>query len=214
MVVEGDPELQQAVRFALFHVLQASARAERRAMPAKGLTGTGYDGHAFWDTETSSLPVLTHTVPEAAADAARLATLDAPYRRAASTGAGARRRGIPLAHDPRRRVLAAIGRRARRPSTSTPTVADAVVALRERHRRPRVRARHRCRPARRDGAALAVPGPPRRARLLPHRRRHRTRRVQRARGQQRLHEPHGPTEPLRRGGHMRSTSRRGARRGA
>src|SRR5439155_5824408 len=36
--VEGDDEVQQAVRFALFHVLQASARAERRPIPAKGLT--------------------------------------------------------------------------------------------------------------------------------------------------------------------------------
>src|SRR5579884_655052 len=37
--IEGDPELQHAVRFALFQVLQAGARAERRAIPAKGLTG-------------------------------------------------------------------------------------------------------------------------------------------------------------------------------
>ena len=57
--VDGDPDCQQAVRFGLFHVLQASARAERRAIPGKGLTGTGYDGHAFWDTEGFVLPVLT-----------------------------------------------------------------------------------------------------------------------------------------------------------
>jgi len=69
--VEGDPEVQQAVRFALFHVLQSGARAERRAIPAKGLTGPGYDGHAFWDTETYVLPVLTYTQPGAAADALR-----------------------------------------------------------------------------------------------------------------------------------------------
>jgi alpha,alpha-trehalose phosphorylase len=67
----GDDEIQQAVRFALFHVLQASARAERRPIPAKGLTGTGYDGHAFWDTESFVLPVLTYTVPDAAQDALR-----------------------------------------------------------------------------------------------------------------------------------------------
>lgn len=66
VVVEGDQEIQQAVRFALFHVLQAGARAEGRAIPAKGLTGTGYGGHAFWDTETFVLPVLTYTVPAAA----------------------------------------------------------------------------------------------------------------------------------------------------
>ncbi|HEY0936476.1 MAG TPA: family 65 glycosyl hydrolase, partial [Trebonia sp.] len=49
--VDGDVEIQQAVRFGLFHILQAGARAEQRPIPAKGLTGTGYDGHTFWDTE-------------------------------------------------------------------------------------------------------------------------------------------------------------------
>jgi alpha,alpha-trehalose phosphorylase len=62
---DGDAEVQQAVRFSLFHVLQASARNETRAIPAKGLTGTGYDGHAFWDSEIFVLPVLTYTFPEA-----------------------------------------------------------------------------------------------------------------------------------------------------
>ena len=69
--VDGDPEGQQAVRFALFHILQAGARAERRIIPAKGLTGPGYDGHTFWDTETFVLPALTYSVPDAAADALR-----------------------------------------------------------------------------------------------------------------------------------------------
>jgi trehalose/maltose hydrolase-like predicted phosphorylase len=69
--VHGHAELQQAVRFALFHVLQAGARAERRAIPSKGLTGAGYDGHTFWDTEGFVLPVLTYTMPDAAADALR-----------------------------------------------------------------------------------------------------------------------------------------------
>ena len=67
--VDGDPALQQAVRFGMYHVLQAGARAERRAIPAKGLTGPGYDGHSFWDTEMFVLPVLTATNPGAAADA-------------------------------------------------------------------------------------------------------------------------------------------------
>jgi trehalose/maltose hydrolase-like predicted phosphorylase len=82
--VEGDPVCQQAVRFGLFHVLQASARAERRAIPGKGLTGTGYDGHAFWDTEGFVLPVLTYTAPAAAADALRWrsTTLDMARARA------------------------------------------------------------------------------------------------------------------------------------
>jgi alpha,alpha-trehalose phosphorylase len=69
--LEGDIELQQAVRFALFHTLQAGARAEQRAIGAKGLTGTGYDGHTFWDTERFVLPVLTYTAPHAAGDALR-----------------------------------------------------------------------------------------------------------------------------------------------
>lgn len=67
--VEGDGELQQAIRFAMFHLVQAGARAEGHAIGAKGLTGPGYDGHAFWDTEIFVLPVLTHLLPQAARDA-------------------------------------------------------------------------------------------------------------------------------------------------
>ncbi|HEV2121277.1 MAG TPA: family 65 glycosyl hydrolase, partial [Chloroflexota bacterium] len=69
--IEGDPQLQQAVRYALFQVLQAGSRAEQRPIPAKGLTGRGYDGHTFWDMETYTLPVLTYTTPDAARDALR-----------------------------------------------------------------------------------------------------------------------------------------------
>ena len=86
--LEGDPEIQQALRFALFHVLQAGARGEQRAIPAKGLTGPGYDGHTFWDSETFVLPVLTYTIPEAARDALhwRHATLDQARDRARVLG--------------------------------------------------------------------------------------------------------------------------------
>ncbi len=69
--VDGDPRLQQAIRFCLFHVLQAGARAEKRAIGAKGLTGQGYDGHTLWDTDTFVLPVFIYTQPEAASDALR-----------------------------------------------------------------------------------------------------------------------------------------------
>ncbi len=69
--VEGDDDLQQAVRFALFHVFQAAAQGTDRGIPAKGLTGTGYDGHTFWDTEVFVLPVLNHVWPQAAAEALR-----------------------------------------------------------------------------------------------------------------------------------------------
>ncbi|MEU9170415.1 glycosyl hydrolase family 65 protein [Streptomyces sp. NPDC048420] len=86
--VDGDEEIQQAVRFALFHVLQAGARAEQRAIPAKGLTGSGYDGHAFWDTETFVLPLLTYTEPGAVSEALRWRqkTLPAARERAEQLG--------------------------------------------------------------------------------------------------------------------------------
>ncbi|MDQ3875531.1 MAG: family 65 glycosyl hydrolase [Actinomycetota bacterium] len=76
--LEGDAPLQQAMRFALFHIVQAGARAEQRAIPAKGLTGRGYDGHTFWDMEMYVLPVLTYVAPEAVRDALqwRYTTLD------------------------------------------------------------------------------------------------------------------------------------------
>jgi len=86
--IHGDLELQSAVRASMFHCLQAGARAEQRAIPAKGLTGSGYDGHTFWDTETFVLPMLTYTAPKAAADALRWRqrTLDLARERAAVLG--------------------------------------------------------------------------------------------------------------------------------
>ncbi|MFF5081165.1 glycoside hydrolase family 65 protein [Actinoplanes sp. NPDC000266] len=82
--VDGDPEIQQAVRFGLFHVLQAAAQAGPHPIPAKGLTGNGYDGHTLWDTETYVLPVLTYTHPECAGMALRWrhSTLDKARDRA------------------------------------------------------------------------------------------------------------------------------------
>ena len=53
-------EIQQAIRFNLFHILQTSARAEDAGVPAKGLTGQAYEGHYFWDTEIYLLPFLTY----------------------------------------------------------------------------------------------------------------------------------------------------------
>ncbi len=82
--LDGDTEIQQAVRFGLFHLLQSGARAEARAIPAKGLTGPGYDGHTFWDQEMFVLPAFTYTVPDAAAATLRWrhSTLDHAYERA------------------------------------------------------------------------------------------------------------------------------------
>jgi alpha,alpha-trehalose phosphorylase len=59
-------EIQQAIRFNLFHILQASARADDVGVPAKGLTGQAYEGHYFWDTEIYLLAFLTYTSPQIA----------------------------------------------------------------------------------------------------------------------------------------------------
>src|SRR2546428_8412943 len=59
-------EIQQAIRFNLLHILQASARAEHAGVPAKGLTGQAYEGHSFWDTEIYMLPFLVYTSPRTA----------------------------------------------------------------------------------------------------------------------------------------------------
>jgi alpha,alpha-trehalose phosphorylase len=82
--LDGDPALQQAVRFALFQIVQAGARGEQRAIPAKGLTGSGYDGHSFWDMDMYTLRVMTYVAPAATRDALawRHATMDLAETRA------------------------------------------------------------------------------------------------------------------------------------
>ena len=82
--IPGQPEVQQAVRWNLFQVLQASARAEGNGIPAKGVTGSGYSGHYFWDTEIYALPFLTYTTPQIARSALRFryTLLDSARKRA------------------------------------------------------------------------------------------------------------------------------------
>ena len=58
--------LQQAIRWNLYQVAQASWRAEGTGIPAKGLTGQAYEGHYFWDTELYVLPFLSYTQPRIA----------------------------------------------------------------------------------------------------------------------------------------------------
>ena len=66
MSIEGDDALLQGLRFNLFHILQSAGRDGLRSVCAKGLSGEGYEGHYFWDTEAYILPVLLHTQPEIA----------------------------------------------------------------------------------------------------------------------------------------------------
>lgn len=64
--VDGDDALLQGLRFNLFHLLQSAGRDGKTNIAAKGLTGEGYEGHAFWDTETYVLPMFLHVMPEIA----------------------------------------------------------------------------------------------------------------------------------------------------
>ena len=156
--LDGDTEIQQAVRFGLFHILQAGARAEYRPIAAKGLTGTGYDGHTFWDTE-SFRAAGAHVHP--AFRRRRRAALAAPgatRSQAARDRSWPGRGGVPVADDPGPGVLRLLARR------------DGRVPHQRRHRRRRrplpgrhrghqVRGGGRPRAAGRDRAAVAVARP-------------------------------------------------------
>ena len=80
--VEGAPTgIQQAVRWNLFQIAQASARADQLGIPAKGVTGSGYEGHYFWDTEVYVIPMLTYTHPRIAENALRFRVNTLPQAR-------------------------------------------------------------------------------------------------------------------------------------
>jgi len=67
----GQPGIQQAVRWCLFQLAQAAARSDGLGIPAKGVTGSGYEGHYFWDTEIYIVPFLIYTSPRVARNALR-----------------------------------------------------------------------------------------------------------------------------------------------
>lgn len=69
--VEGQPHIQQAVRWCLFQLAQATARSDQLGIAAKGVTGSGYEGHYFWDTEVYLVPFLIYTAPGVARNALR-----------------------------------------------------------------------------------------------------------------------------------------------
>jgi hypothetical protein len=66
VVVEGDDELQQAIRFSLFQLMASVGDQGEAAVGARGLTGTSYRGHVFWDADTFTLPFLAATHPASA----------------------------------------------------------------------------------------------------------------------------------------------------
>jgi alpha,alpha-trehalose phosphorylase len=82
--LRGDDAAQQALRWNLYQLAQASARTQEQGIAAKGVTGGGYDGHYFWDTEVYVAPFLSYTMPEAARKVIRFRwqMLDAARQRA------------------------------------------------------------------------------------------------------------------------------------
>jgi len=81
VVIEGRDDLQQATRWCLWQLAQAAARADGQGVPAKGVTGSGYSGHYFWDTEVYVLPFLIYTTPLWARNALRMRYLMLPSAR-------------------------------------------------------------------------------------------------------------------------------------
>jgi trehalose/maltose hydrolase-like predicted phosphorylase len=93
IAVQGDPEAELAVRFALFHLLASVADDGEAAVGARGLSGPVYLGHVFWDSDVFVLPVLAAVRPAAARAMLeyRIRRLPAARRLAAASGrAGAR----------------------------------------------------------------------------------------------------------------------------
>jgi trehalose/maltose hydrolase-like predicted phosphorylase len=66
VVIDGDPELQEAVRFSLFHLMASVADHGEAAVGPRGLSGPTYSGHVFWDADVFVLPFLAATHPASA----------------------------------------------------------------------------------------------------------------------------------------------------
>ncbi|NQX29316.1 glycoside hydrolase family 65 protein [Microbacteriaceae bacterium VKM Ac-2854] len=69
--IEGQPAIQQATRWNIFQLAQSTARTDGGGVAAKGVSGSGYGGHYFWDTEVYVLPFLSYTAPLVARNALR-----------------------------------------------------------------------------------------------------------------------------------------------
>ncbi|GEN46614.1 glycoside hydrolase family 65 protein [Alkalibacillus haloalkaliphilus] len=88
VAVSGDDSLQEGIRFNLYHLLQSVGKDSVSNISAKGLSGEGYEGHYFWDTEIYIFPVFLMTNPEIAKGLLlhRYSTLDAARARAKEMG--------------------------------------------------------------------------------------------------------------------------------
>lgn len=89
IVLEHDRQIQEAIRFAEHHLISSGdSETDAYSIGARGLTGPGYAGHVFWDTEVFVLPFFIHTHPATARAllAYRHRTLPAARERARSLG--------------------------------------------------------------------------------------------------------------------------------
>lgn len=86
--IEGAQPLQQAIRFNMFHLTQSVGKDGHTNISAKGMTGEGYEGHYFWDTEIYMIPFFLYTQPEIAKQLLmfRYNTLDKARSRARELG--------------------------------------------------------------------------------------------------------------------------------
>jgi kojibiose phosphorylase len=65
VIIDGDKDVQKAIRFNIYHLLIAAGRWSKDvSVPAKTLSGEGYRGHVFWDTEIFIMPFFSMTQPE------------------------------------------------------------------------------------------------------------------------------------------------------
>ena len=190
------PATQQAIRYNIFSLAQAIARTDGIGVPAKGVTGSGYEGHYFWDSEIYVVPFLTFTQPHVARNLLhfRNRMLPAARDRAREMAqSGALFPGAPINGEEASAYYAA-------GSAQMHINADIAYALMQYVRATnddRVPGPRRRRPAGRDRTDVGrarVLAQQRRA-VLPHPRRHRARRVHDRREQQPVHQRDGPLQP-------------------
>jgi alpha,alpha-trehalose phosphorylase len=79
--VGADEAIQHAVRFNIFSLAQATARSDQQGIASKGVTGSGYEGHYFWDSEIYVVPFLCYTLPEVARNVIHFRTRMLPAAR-------------------------------------------------------------------------------------------------------------------------------------
>ena len=88
VTIDGDPDAELAARFAVFHLLSAASEHGEAAVGARGLTGTGYAGHVFWDADVFVLPALAALCPPAARAMIEYRLRRLPAARAAALALG------------------------------------------------------------------------------------------------------------------------------